>query len=968
MSEREKSVVNQPPNHTTMAVTINLLQLLLLFVVVLQLLVSNSPVEAFQPSTRSLQQLPQSTPHHLHLHLHQGQYHRHLQQSALLATIGKDNDVDNDNDGENKNRNDSNKNNNDNSPTPAPSHPRARRRLRFAPLQFLRRCRRTLTIASIATVTATFFGGNKQQNWMIGTQAAHASAPVMAMPKAEGRDPGSEALLEQERRMTAAAQKELQDISAKARQIEAAQGKGARQKFEKQVQEQKQQQAAEKAAGLVELKRNLLRQGIDPNTDIEGKRQVIFYEKGIDLGDVPGTPFHLEKELERTSPKRSIAVQKKAHREAVACMVQDMENRGDIDPVEYFAGHQDKTMALMDLPTARVNALLQEYKTNLEQYGQITVPKPGEMSAKEKMALREQQQQKQQAAKDPAAKKAAREQAKRAKAEQQAKAKAEREQIKAERKAERERARAQARATKEEAKQAKQAAKAAATAAAAAAAATGAATAVGSQAAGAGLEVGQPQQQQTATATETVVEAPMQGENMIEDAGESAAAPSALSPQKVSPSPGISPFSVVTGVAVVGGGGYMFKFLSDKAAKDEDERQRQFRLLMGDGDSKDDSPSSSSSSSTTATLDEIGTEGDIPASPKDTSTASTPATSAPAPAPEPVIEAPKKQRRLGIKKMFGKKSDRVTDLNQVVGEGGKAPEFATLLAKILTFGAPGRFPAVLQLGGGEMPMDTFDLETAKKLLSEQREASGLELKDSAEIFADVVNCMLIDIVDLASTSLKEKDDDVTIKSINIVVDFMNHAASLYDSVAEGVVIKPVTYGGNLSKGKLEQMYSTYAVSGMMGMFGGSDGESNLADDFDNRVALLQDVFQISEKKAEGLMMKAVQKNMMEMLKDGKGMEGMEEMLGGMSGLGGMPGMGEDGEGPSPEQLKEMLIQLKEMKDAGSIPAEEFNDVRKQFKEAFGANIDDFTKDVGSEGELSETDKELLDLMKAIMED
>jgi hypothetical protein len=91
----------------------------------------------------------------------------------------------------------------------------------------------------------------------------------------------------------------------------------------------------------------------------------------------------------------------------------------------------------------------------------------------------------------------------------------------------------------------------------------------------------------------------------------------------------------------------------------------------------------------------------------------------------------------------------------------------------------------------------------------------LTVEQSAEIFANFVNCMLIEIVDLVSTSLKEDDDKVTIDAINIVVDFMNHAASLYTSIAEGVTIKPVIYGGDLSKSKLEQMFSTYASSSML---------------------------------------------------------------------------------------------------------------------------------------------------------
>jgi hypothetical protein len=162
------------------------------------------------------------------------------------------------------------------------------------------------------------------------------------------------------------------------------------------------------------------------------------------------------------------------------------------------------------------------------------------------------------------------------------------------------------------------------------------------------------------------------------------------------------------------------------------------------------------------------------------------------------------------------------------------------------------------------------------------------------------------------------------------------------------------------------MYSKYAVSGMMSM----------DENFSARVGLLQDVFSITEKKAEGLMMKAMQKNMMKMLKDGEGMEGMEEMMaamggeGGLEGLEGLAGMGMDGEdGPSPEQLKEMLLALKTMKDSGTIPPDELEAVRGQFREAFGSSIEEVMVDADKDQEsMSENDKELLDLMKSILDD
>jgi hypothetical protein len=105
-----------------------------------------------------------------------------------------------------------------------------------------------------------------------------------------------------------------------------------------------------------------------------------------------------------------------------------------------------------------------------------------------------------------------------------------------------------------------------------------------------------------------------------------------------------------------------------------------------------------------------------------------------------------------------------------------------LLSKLLTFGAPGRFPRVKALPG-DMPMAEFELEAAKTMLEEAAADGDITSEQGAEIFANVVNCMLIDIVDLASSALKE-DDKILVDAINVVVDYMNHAASLYDSVAE----------------------------------------------------------------------------------------------------------------------------------------------------------------------------------------
>mmetsp|Transcript_24644 Transcript_24644/g.54261 ORF Transcript_24644/g.54261 Transcript_24644/m.54261 type:complete len:841 (+) Transcript_24644:96-2618(+) len=748
-------------------------------------------------------------------------------------------------------------------------------------------------------------------------EKAHAGAPVMAMPKTKTQDPVQVAFDLQEKKMMIEAQKELSDFQARARAIEKESGPAARDQFEKEYKESQNRRAEERTEGLKQLKRDLLSQGIDPAIDVEGRRQIILYERGVDLGEISGTKFNVEKRYEEQGSKDAFAIKKKAHREMIKAMVTDLKNR-DMDPLKYFQIHQDKTEMILNLPAEKAEALAAKYNENLEAYGQIAVPKEGEKSAKEMMAE-----------KGIAQGGVSKDEQKRMKAEAKAKAAAEKAATKAAAKAEKERIKEEKRVAKEVAKQEKEAAKAAAVAAAAASAAASAAAASASAAA-----VDSPPAMESDAGSEVTA--------IDESTDEMAVATISEDEETTSGGSKIVPAAAV--VVTVGGGAYAFKMVRDRAAAAEEERQRQFQMLMGG-----DAAKSPDIESTTADA-----EADFMYEDEEEAAAEI----------EPVVESPppKKKKRRGLKSVFGKKSNgRETNIDNLVAPDAKAAEFSKTLAKILTFGAPGRFPDVTGLPGA-MPMDSFDLETASGILTEAQSAAGITKEESAEIFANVVNCMLIDIVDLASTSLKEKDEKVTSDAIGIVITFMDLAASLYTSIADGVDIVPVTYGGDISKGKLEQMYSTYAMSGMTDM-------ASMDEKFDDRVSLLQDVFQINAKKAEGLMMKAMQKNMMEMMKSGKMPDGMEEMMSGMGDMGGMgmPGMG-DGEEPDPEQLKEMLRALKDLKDSGSLPESELAEVRKQFKEAFGSSIDDVMSGADDAGdELGSQDKELLDLMKDILE-
>lgn len=738
--------------------------------------------------------------------------------------------------------------------------------------------------------------------------------------------------LEQERIMEA--HKEHNQFTAKARHIEATEGRAARDKFEAEYKLQKEKEAVEFSEGLYNLKRDLLRQGICPVADAEGVRQVQLYETGLDLATVDGTPFAMDQRMRETSPEKSSAVINKARRQVIACITQDLESRG-LDPVEHFQKHPEQTERILDLEQEEALGLLQQYKSNLEQYGQITVPKPGEKSVKEIRGSRHGRREA---------------------------ARAARQRARAERRATRVKHRAQAHAERIRRSDDRNAAKRKSKENFRPAAVT--------------------------TGTELSDDQGVEPSDLEGDPWKAATPVSKFLPQHFV----VNRIAPVAGAFVVfGGGSYALKLYREGSDASEEERRRQLKLLMEgvdppvlteqveptDSDENDDDNADKKAAVNESSSASVG------ASPLRASTSDPIEDISSCPTPtvpmEPVPPTPnKRKRRLGINPFAKKKGDRETDLTVLVSEGATAPEFATLLAKVLSYGAPGRFPEVAKLPGN-MPLgDTFDLDSAKVILSDMRESLGLSQDKSAEVFANVVNCMLIDIVDLASSSLKENDDDLTVKSINIVIDFMNHAASLYDSIAKGVAIKPVTYDGNLAKSKLEQMFCTFAVAGTMKALTSLNqdntteaiAESNVApldDDFDGRVALLQDVFQINEKKAEGLMMKAVQKKMMRLMKDGgKGLEGLKDIMGDLGGLGNMMGgdMGEDG--PSPEQLKEMLLSLKQMKESGQIPESEFETIRQQFKEGYGSSLEDAAKEAGASGELTDSDKELLQLMKDIL--
>mmetsp|Transcript_591 Transcript_591/g.919 ORF Transcript_591/g.919 Transcript_591/m.919 type:complete len:892 (-) Transcript_591:111-2786(-) len=763
---------------------------------------------------------------------------------------------------------------------------------------------------------------------------------------------------------------ERQEHKRRAREIEETEGLKARTEYEKEYKAAIEEKNQELLETMDKLYRSLLDQGIHPFLDIEGVRQDMLLRTGIDLTNVKGSDQFSNAKVEQMGlTKQTYAHQKQNQREIIKMMVEDYKRRG-IDPLPIFktTENQAQHAMILNMGPRSAGEKLVKMKENLEKYGQIKPPKEGELSVKQLMEkdpnyARKQEEKLSKITGANDSHKEAAAAAKAAKAEEKARMKAEKLKAREELRMAKAKAKEEARVQKSFLKEQKQREKEHARKDVENAKLVSAVK-VDVEKASVSKEdtvTGQGSIDEFASFSETSIDEHSSGVSLekIEDDTKYL---EEYGRDRVETSKDNSvPFGKVAGLIAVAVGG---KFVIDRKSQgnpiDEAERKRQFNLLMGITD--DDDSTKLNTADAADTIDKIAMEINKDEIDKSVNGDKLSNVLDGKELPAPVGNPSPKKRGLGIKSMFAKKrNNRETDLNNLLTPEATAPGVAILLAKLLTHGAPGRFPTVSALPG-DIPLEEYEQNKAKELLEDAVKEAGLSREDGAEVFANVVNCMLVDIVDLAASSLQEKID-VTYEAISIVVDFMNHAASLYDSVAEGIDLSPpVTYGGDLPKAKLEQMYGTYAFESSMKM----------EDDSTSRIDMLRFVFSISEKKSEGILQKAIQKNIMELAKTEEGREKLQEMTGGMMdgmGMDGLEGMMGGDEQPDKEQLRGMLETLKIMKDDGSIPPEELATVREQFKANFGSSIDELMNEAKSgKEEMDDDEKELLELMKAILED
>lgn len=264
-------------------------------------------------------------------------------------------------------------------------------------------------------------------------------------------------------------------------------------------------------------------------------------------------------------------------------------------------------------------------------------------------------------------------------------------------------------------------------------------------------------------------------------------------------------------LALLGGGLYSFNMYSRRAEEKKAEQQRKFDLIMGNDIVKSsnndsvhangDSPGAATTRSTLEDLELLlsGDKKGLASSKEDSSTAAV-AVSKPA-NPSPPMDstsipasAPPKKKRGMLGSIFKKDSpnsreDSLERLLSVDAYPQTAP-YSQILSQYLTVGAPGRFPELESKDSVPIMIDgEFQLETAKDNLIQTKMDFGITDEEAAESFANVVNAMIIKLVDLASSATDigktaEEKEKSTVDALNVVLDYMDHAASLFDAVAQ----------------------------------------------------------------------------------------------------------------------------------------------------------------------------------------
>mmetsp|Transcript_16501 Transcript_16501/g.32214 ORF Transcript_16501/g.32214 Transcript_16501/m.32214 type:complete len:565 (-) Transcript_16501:37-1731(-) len=237
------------------------------------------------------------------------------------------------------------------------------------------RLKRKSKPATFALATAAGFLSLFPGQSLFRPPAVLASAPIV-LRKSKPKDdpPIIQAMKKAEELKKKQANEEFDKFMRKCIEIEESEGKQARAEYEKQYNIEKEKKEAQKAIDVENLKRDLLDEGKDPNTDMEGENEVWKFEHGVDLAKVAGT--RQNEQMIREFQSRGKDVQSFAsQRYIVKCQVADLKARG-IDPLAHFSEPEviDKTRAIYKMDDKVAAKVAKKYEELMEEHGGRLTP------------------------------------------------------------------------------------------------------------------------------------------------------------------------------------------------------------------------------------------------------------------------------------------------------------------------------------------------------------------------------------------------------------------------------------------------------------------------------------------------------------------------------------------------------------------------------------------------------------------
>ena len=199
---------------------------------------------------------------------------------------------------------------------------------------------------------------------------AQASAPIVLRAAKQKDDmPMVQAMKKAEELKKRQSTEEFEEYIRKCNDIEDSEGKKARADYEKQYQMDKDSKEAKKVADVETLKRDLLDEGKDPNTDLDAEKEVFQFEHGIDLEKISGTPQN-EQMIKNFQSKGKNIPTFASQRYIVKCQVADLKARG-IDPLTHFSQPEvmEKTRVIYKMDDKVAAKVAKQYEALMEQHG-----------------------------------------------------------------------------------------------------------------------------------------------------------------------------------------------------------------------------------------------------------------------------------------------------------------------------------------------------------------------------------------------------------------------------------------------------------------------------------------------------------------------------------------------------------------------------------------------------------------------